>query len=106
MQIKTVVLSGFLGLAAAASSDLASLVAELPSCSLPCLEQGASAADCGTSDYSCQCSSQDTITANATSCLTTSCSITNITSKSFHYSLLWTVRMGGSSKRARGGGIE
>ncbi|KAJ0119191.1 cfem domain-containing protein [Diaporthe amygdali] len=78
MQFKAIVLSGVLGLVAAQSSDVASLVAELPSCSLTCLLAGASAADCESMDYSCQCNKQDVIVANATSCLTSSCNTNDI----------------------------
>lgn len=80
MQFKAVVLSTVLGLVAAQSSDVASLVTELPSCSLTCLLAGASAADCESMDYACQCGKQDVIVANATSCLTTSCNTNDIAS--------------------------
>lgn len=80
MQFKAIVLSTVLGLVAAQSSDVASLVAELPSCSLTCLLAGASAADCESMDYSCQCGKQDVIVANATSCLTSSCNTNDIAS--------------------------
>lgn len=80
MQFKAIVLSTVLGLVAAQSSDVASLVAELPSCSLTCLLAGASAADCESMDYACQCGKQDVIVANATSCLTSSCNTNDIAS--------------------------
>lgn len=81
MQFKAIALSTVLGLVAAQSSfDVASLVAELPSCSLTCLLAGASAADCDSMDYACQCGKQDVIVANATSCLTTSCNTNDIAS--------------------------
>ncbi|KAG6359204.1 hypothetical protein INS49_012724 [Diaporthe citri] len=78
MQFKAIVLSTVLGLVAAQSSDVASLVTELPSCSLTCLLAGASAADCESMDYACQCGKQDVIVANATSCLTSSCNTNDI----------------------------
>lgn len=88
MYFNTVVLASFLGLAAAAaasssdsSSDVTSLVAKLPKCSVSCLDDGATSAGCGTSDYSCQCEKQQAIATNATSCLTASCALANITSK-------------------------
>lgn len=37
------------------STDLASLVAELPTCALDCLTTGASAANCTITDFSCIC---------------------------------------------------
>lgn len=84
MQFVIIALSGLASLAAAASSDanVTSLVAQLPSCSVSCLEAAATSAGCGASDYSCQCSHTDAVEANATSCLTSSCSISNITSES------------------------
>lgn len=87
MQSKTVLLSGLLSLASFAaaadsSSDLSTLASDLPSCSLPCLVSGASSAGCGATDYSCQCSNQQTIQANATSCLTSACSVADISSMS------------------------
>lgn len=84
MQFNNIVLAGFLGLAAAASSDsssdVSSLVAKMPSCSIPCLEAAATSAGCDETDYACQCENQQAVSMNATSCLTTSCSISNITS--------------------------
>lgn len=86
MQFQTIVLAGFLGLAAAASSDsssdLSSLVAQIPSCSTSCITKSAAAQGCGSSDYSCQCENQEVIATNAASCLTSSCSIQNITGMS------------------------
>jgi hypothetical protein len=90
MQFKAIVLSTVIGLVAAQSSDVASLVAELPSCSLTCLLAGASAADCESVDYSCQCGKQDVIVANATSCLTSSCNPNDIAS-TFHPSQAWSL---------------
>lgn len=81
MQFNTIVLSGFLGLAAAASSDVTSLVSQLPSCSTACLADGASSAGCSSTDYSCQCENQDAITTNSSSCISTSCSVSDISSK-------------------------
>lgn len=84
MQFKTLTLTAFVGLAAAASSSssVSSLVSEIPSCATSCLDQGAAAADCGTTDYSCQCKNQATISTNASSCLASSCSVSDISSKS------------------------
>lgn len=86
MQFKTIVLAGFLGLATAASSesssDVSSLAAELPSCSVSCITESAAAQGCGSTDYSCQCENEAAISANASSCLTSSCSIQNISGMS------------------------
>lgn len=82
MQFKTIAISAFVGLAAATSStDVSDLVNDLPSCSLLCLVSGASEAGCGATDYTCQCKSESSITTNATSCLKSSCSATEIGSK-------------------------
>ncbi|KUI58562.1 hypothetical protein VP1G_05848 [Cytospora mali] len=79
MQFKTIAISAFIGLAAATSStDVSSLTNELPSCSLLCLVSGATAAGCGATDYTCQCNNQAAITSNATTCLTSSCSASDI----------------------------
>ncbi|KAJ4396622.1 hypothetical protein N0V93_000843 [Gnomoniopsis smithogilvyi] len=78
MQFKTIVLSSFLGLVAAASSDVTSLTSQLPSCSKTCLAEGASAANCDSTDYTCQCENQDTVTANSSACVSTSCSVSDI----------------------------
>lgn len=84
MQFKTVTLTAFVGLAAAAasssSSSVTDLASQIPSCASTCLDQGAAAANCGTSDYSCQCDNQPTISSNASSCLASSCSVTDISS--------------------------
>lgn len=69
--------------AAAASSDVSSLVSQIPSCADTCLDQGAAAASCGTTDYACQCEHQDTIASNATTCLVSSCSVSDISSTCF-----------------------
>lgn len=80
MQFKTIALASFLGLAAAASdSDVSSLAAQLPSCSTSCLDDAASSQGCDSTDYTCLCENMDAISKNATSCLTSSCSISNIT---------------------------
>lgn len=79
MQFTTLIISGFLGLAAAA--DVSSLASQIPSCGQTCLVDGAASANCGTDDYSCQCDNQATIIANSSSCITSSCSVSDISSK-------------------------
>lgn len=81
MQLTTLILSVFLGLSAAASSDVSSLISQLPSCGQTCLVSGAAAANCEATDYSCQCDNEDTIIANSTSCIVSSCSVSDISSK-------------------------
>lgn len=81
MQFTTLVLSGFLSLAVAQSSDVSSLISELPSCGQTCLVNGAAAANCEATDYSCQCDNQDAIIANSTSCILSACSVSDISSK-------------------------
>lgn len=81
MQFKTIAISTFLGLAAA-TIDVSSLVNELPSCSLLCLISGASATGCSATDYACQCENEAAVTGNATTCLKSACSASEIGSKS------------------------
>ncbi|KAF3762931.1 hypothetical protein M406DRAFT_264376 [Cryphonectria parasitica EP155] len=83
MQFKNIALAGFISLASAASSDsnVTAIASQLPSCATSCLTTGAASAGCGATDYSCQCDNKATIETNATSCLTTSCSVTDITCK-------------------------
>ncbi|ROV89639.1 hypothetical protein VSDG_08066 [Cytospora chrysosperma] len=79
MQFKTIAISTFIGLAAAASStDVSALTNELPSCSLLCLMSGASTAGCEATDYACQCENQAAITTASTSCLKSACSAADI----------------------------
>ncbi|PSR79085.1 hypothetical protein BD289DRAFT_455985 [Coniella lustricola] len=82
MQFTALLLAGTFGLATAASSSSSSnttaLVAELPSCSTSCLTDGAADAGCSTTDYSCMCSNMDAVTANVSTCLASSCSVTDI----------------------------
>lgn len=87
MQFKTIAISTFLGLAAA-TIDVSSLVNELPSCSLLCLISGASTTGCSATDYACQCENEAAVTGNATTCLKSACSASEIGSKSRQDSLL------------------
>ncbi|KAI0427604.1 hypothetical protein F5Y09DRAFT_315713 [Xylaria sp. FL1042] len=72
MQFKTVVLSLFVALAAADSLD--DLAAQIPSCAKTCIDDGAKKAGCASTDYTCECSNITSITANAFSCVSSSCS--------------------------------
>jgi hypothetical protein len=81
MQFTTLVISSFIGLAAATSSA-AELAAQLPACSDSCLSAAATAVDCGSTDYLCQCDNMDAYVSNATSCISTSCSVSDIGSTS------------------------
>lgn len=56
------------------SQSIAGLVAQLPSCALVCLATAATGAQCGLSDYACQCGpARGAITQSATPCITSSC---------------------------------
>ncbi|KAF5494338.1 hypothetical protein CGCS363_v009134 [Colletotrichum siamense] len=85
----TVALSIFTGLVAAqsatttatssSSTDLAGLVAQLPSCATSCLTKAASTIGCSATDFTCLCNSKDTLTSSLTTCiLTAGCSTTEI----------------------------
>ncbi|KAH0425798.1 hypothetical protein CcaCcLH18_10741 [Colletotrichum camelliae] len=85
----TVAFSIFTGLVAAqsatttaassSSTDLSSLVAQLPSCAVGCLTKAASTIGCSATDFTCLCNSKDTLTSSLTTCiLTAGCSTTEI----------------------------
>ncbi len=78
MQLKTLVVSLFVALAAADSLD--DIAAQFPSCAKTCLEDGSKQAGCATTDYSCQCSKVNEITTNSLQCITAGCSTDDITS--------------------------
>ncbi|KAI1264394.1 hypothetical protein F5Y18DRAFT_428016 [Xylariaceae sp. FL1019] len=79
MQFRAVAIS-FLAAAVAAQnstdSSLTDLVSQLPTCAIPCFEDGASAANCSTTDFECLCGSgKQTFISSAGVCLlTSSCS--------------------------------
>lgn len=81
MQIKTLFVAAFIGLAAA--QDVTSLIGEIPSCALQCLLSAGTSAGCEATDYKCQCENSSKIQASASSCLTSSCTTQEISSKSF-----------------------
>ncbi|KAL1391805.1 hypothetical protein HDK64DRAFT_63545 [Phyllosticta capitalensis] len=51
--------------------------ADLPSCSTSCFETGAPEVGCGVTDQACLCEKQDELTEKITSCVTSSCSISD-----------------------------
>ncbi|KAI3326847.1 hypothetical protein HD806DRAFT_419076 [Xylariaceae sp. AK1471] len=71
MQFKTVVLSLFVAAAAAKSID--EIVAEIPSCAKPCLDDGSTKAGCAVDDHKCQCTNIDALTSNSIICISTGC---------------------------------
>lgn len=100
MQFKILTLTALVGLAATAtSSSVSSLASDIPSCATSCLDQGAAAADCGTTDYSCQCENQATISSNASSCLASSCSVSDISSKFHPWPLVSSKKPGRKKKK-------
>lgn len=79
MQFRAVALSFFAAVAVAQSSDnstsLPDLVSQLPTCAIPCFEQGAEAAGCSTTDFACLCGDgMDTFVSKAASCVFGKCS--------------------------------
>ncbi|KAI8631411.1 hypothetical protein F5Y19DRAFT_395056 [Xylariaceae sp. FL1651] len=58
MHFKAIVLSFFAAVVAAQNStSLPDLVSQLPTCAIPCFNQGATAAGCSTTDFQCLCGS-------------------------------------------------
>lgn len=62
------------------SSDLTSLIDQLPGCAVGCLEQSAAAINCTSSDLPCLCDKSDQLVASIAPCvLTSSCNSTEQT---------------------------
>ncbi|GKT90221.1 CFEM domain-containing protein [Colletotrichum tofieldiae] len=61
------------------STGLPSLISQLPTCAISCLNTAASNIGCETTDFSCLCSSQDRLISSLTPCiLTAGCSTDDI----------------------------
>ncbi|KAI0103322.1 hypothetical protein GGR51DRAFT_253569 [Nemania sp. FL0031] len=74
MQYTTISLSLFAAVVAAQNStSLPDLVSEIPTCAIPCFQDGADSAGCATTDFSCLCSNQSSFIAGATSCILSDC---------------------------------
>ncbi|TPX08141.1 uncharacterized protein E0L32_010208 [Thyridium curvatum] len=58
--------------ASASSTDLPSLVSQLPRCALPCLESAAQSVNCQASDFTCLCAAQSKLLAALGPCIITS----------------------------------
>ncbi|KFY12979.1 hypothetical protein V491_06568, partial [Pseudogymnoascus sp. VKM F-3775] len=56
-----------------AAQDVASIVAQIPSCAITCIATAATGQSCGITDYACQCSKMSAIQASATGCVTSKC---------------------------------
>lgn len=70
---------------AIAQDTIASEIAKLPSCAVTCLQTAVTAANCGQTDYACQCGSgHDAITRQATPCIAGACSASDALSTSLH----------------------
>lgn len=67
MQIKTIVLSTFVALAAA--ETIQELVAQIPPCTKKCLDDASKQIGCDSSDNKCQCSKIDDLTSKSTPCI-------------------------------------
>lgn len=71
----------FAGLAAAAPQQDASLsqqqqqqlLAKLPSCSLPCLQEGSTKVGCAAGDFACTCTKMDALTQAILPCVSKAC---------------------------------
>jgi len=62
-------------LAVVAAQDISSLVSTIPSCADTCLTTAISSANCGITDYACQCGSgKQAITESASPCVIKACS--------------------------------
>ncbi|KAI0436040.1 hypothetical protein F4803DRAFT_557402 [Xylaria telfairii] len=61
--------------AAQNSTSLPDLVSQLPTCAIPCFEQGASAANCSTTDFQCLCNDahKTQFVSSAGACVLTAC---------------------------------
>ncbi|KAI1395586.1 hypothetical protein F4819DRAFT_181127 [Hypoxylon fuscum] len=77
MQFKTLAIAFFA--AAAAAESLQELIAEIPSCAKPCLDDASTKIGCSTTDNSCQCSKIDDLTKEAITCVSTSCNSDDLT---------------------------
>ncbi|KAH9907029.1 hypothetical protein F4778DRAFT_610179 [Xylariomycetidae sp. FL2044] len=77
MQFNTLALSLFVAVVAADS--VSDLRAQLPSCSVDCLNNASTAVGCGVDDTSCQCGKVDDLTSESIACLSTSCSDDDLT---------------------------
>ncbi|KAI1394375.1 uncharacterized protein F4822DRAFT_424854 [Hypoxylon trugodes] len=77
MQFKTFAIAFFAGAVAAQSAQ--QLISEIPSCAKPCLDKASQAIGCSTTDNKCQCSKMDDLTTQAITCVSSECSVDDLT---------------------------
>ncbi|KAI0870420.1 hypothetical protein GGS24DRAFT_108070 [Hypoxylon argillaceum] len=74
MQYSTIALALFAAVAAAQNStSLPDLVESLPPCAIPCFQDGADAAGCSTTDFTCLCANQSSFITGALTCVISDC---------------------------------
>lgn len=78
MQFQTLAAAAFLaGLAAAAApqqqQQQQEILAKLPSCSLPCLQEGSTKIGCTAGDFACICGKMDAFTQAILPCVSKAC---------------------------------
>ncbi|OBT49986.1 hypothetical protein VE04_10061 [Pseudogymnoascus sp. 24MN13] len=56
-----------------AAPDVASIVSQIPSCTLTCVATASAGQNCAITDYACQCGKMSAIQTSATPCVTTKC---------------------------------
>lgn len=59
-------------------TDISSLVSQIPSCAVSCLDTAATSAGCATSDFNCRCDKSAVIGASSGACLARSCSVDDV----------------------------
>ncbi|KAI2618106.1 hypothetical protein GGR54DRAFT_184933 [Hypoxylon sp. NC1633] len=77
MQFKTFAFALFA--TAVAAQSLQQLISEIPPCAKPCLDSASTKVGCSTVDNKCQCSKFDDLTKEAITCVSTSCSVDDLT---------------------------
>jgi hypothetical protein len=85
MQVKTVVLSLFVAVAAARSID--EIVADIPSCAKPCIDSASTKAGCAIADHNCQCNKIGELTSDSVVCVSQGCDAGDISS-TFYLNLI------------------
>ncbi len=73
MQFRIVTLSLLASLVAADS--IQDLIAQVPTCTVPCLDNAAKQIGCATTDNQCKCKKSDELASQAIVCVSSSCSI-------------------------------
>ncbi|OTA98505.1 hypothetical protein M426DRAFT_17336 [Hypoxylon sp. CI-4A] len=77
MQFKTLAVALFAAVVAADSVQ--ELISQIPSCAKPCLDNASTTIGCSTTDNKCQCGKIDDLTSEAIGCVSSSCSVDDLT---------------------------